>query len=342
MQDGAAGSFELSPGIKRGSAVRRVIVTGALRCCPAPAFEGDVTAFQLPAGSPSVMIESTTGRAMTLVAGDLFLGTPGHRESTRWTVGRVPDAGLEPGSEHWILADCGIVGTLEGDSSREKGHLAKVICLGPVHGPDERRLNIRDFALPRPDAPLGPAPVFLVVGTSSEVGKTTAALSVLRALRRSGRSRVLALKATGTSSVTELHSYQDHGALPCLDSVDFGLPTTYPSNRPGMEPYFTGVLEWCLSQPVDAVLIECGGDLLGANVPVFLQALRAVRPDVRVIVAASDTMAAMGAKTLLAEMGLSPMVMTGPCTDTPTIQARTQAVCGVPAINMARGSGLTL
>ena len=76
--------------------------------------------------------------------------------------------------------------------------------------------------------------------------------------------------------------------------------------------------------------------------PVFLRTLSALRPDTKVVLVAADTLAALGAKAVLADMGLVPMVLTGPCTDTPTIQARTQALCGIPAINMARGGGLVL
>lgn len=336
------GAFDLAADVKRGSVVRRVPSGTALTCVPAAGFEGDVGAFLLPADAAAVTIEATSGRAMTLAPGDIFLGAPGYRESTRWVVGSIPDEGLQPGSDYWILADCGIVGTLIGDGALEKGHLAPVRFLGVVQDEAGTTLTLRRFALAPPDRPAQRAPVFLVVGTASEVGKTTAALAVLRALRRSGRQRVLALKATGTSSVTELHSYQDHGAAPCLDAVDFGLPTTYPSERAGISHHFDTVLAWCLAQPVDALLIECGGDIIGANVPVFLRTLSALRPDTKVVLVAADTLAALGAKAVLADMGLVPMVLTGPCTDTPTIQARTQALCGIPAINMARGGGLVL
>jgi hypothetical protein len=326
--------------VKRGSVTRRVVTVGNLFYLPHNAFEGDVCAFALPVDAAPITIEATTGRAMTLAPGDVFLGTPGYRESTRWVVGGIPSIGLQPGSDYWVLADCGIVGTLIGDSPREKGHLAQVRYLGIVQDDSGMPLTLQRFALPPPDGPRREALVFLVVGSASEVGKTTAALSVLRALRRSGRHRVLAWKATGTSSVTELHSYQDYGAVPCLDSVDFGLPTTYPSDRDGIESHFQTMLQWCLAQPVDAVLIECGGDILGANVPAFMRVLVGIRPDTKLVLVAADTLAALGAKSMLAEFGLVPMVLTGPCTDTPTIQARTQAFCGIPAINMAKGSDL--
>jgi hypothetical protein len=77
--------------------------------------------------------------------------------------------------------------------------------------------------------------------------------------------------------------------------------------------------------------------MLGANVPSFLAGLVTRRPDVRVILAASDALAALGAKSILAGMGLTITLVTGPCTDTPTIQRRTRDLCGIPAVNMARG-----
>lgn len=275
---------------------------------------------------------------MTIAPGDVFLGTAGHRESTRWVVGSVPEGGLVPGNEYWVLADCGAVGAFIGDSPREKGHLGRVTFLGIAQDADGAALNIRQFAVGRePGAADQGAPVFLVVGTSSEVGKTTAAVNILRALRKSGRHRVVALKATGTSSLTELHSYQDFGAAPCFDCVDFGLPTTYPSGRPDIGGMFEAMLDACLSAAADAVLVECGGDILGANVPTFLRSLGRRRPDAKVILVASDSLAALGAKSVLREMGLAVTLIAGPCTDTPTIQQRTASLCGVPALNLARG-----
>jgi hypothetical protein len=301
--------------------------------------EGDVCVFELASDAAALAIEAVTGRALAIAPGDRFLGTAGYRESTRWVVGKLPEGGLVPGGDYWVLAANGVVGAFVGDSPREKGHLGQVRFLGTMHGEDGNTLNIRQFMharAPEPDVD-NAAPVFLVAGTSSEVGKTTAAISVLRALRRSGRHRVVALKATGTSSVTELHSYEDFGAAPCFDSVDFGLPTTYPSGREGIDAHFAAMLDVCLGITADAVLIECGGDILGANVPSFLACLARRRQDVRVILAASDALAALGARSVLADMGLTVTLITGPCTDTPTIQQRTRELCGIPALNLARG-----
>jgi Domain of unknown function (DUF1611_C) P-loop domain len=325
--------------MKRGSALRRVPESQAMLLAERNGLEGDVCVFELPMAAAPIIMEAVTGRALTIAPGDRFLGTAGYRESTRWVVGNIPEGGLVPGADYWVLAACGVVGEFVGESPREKGHLGQVRFLGTMRGESGATVNIRQFVQCRgasPGVDHG-APVFLVVGTSSEVGKTTAAINVLRALRKSGRSHVVALKATGTSSVTELHSYEDFGAAPCFDPVDFGLPTTYPSGRDGIDDHFVAMLDVCLEIPADAVLIECGGDILGANVPSFMTHLAKRRPDVRIILAASDSLAALGAKSVLADMGLTVTVVTGPCTDTPTIQQRTRDLCGIPALNMASG-----
>ena len=45
-----------------------------------------------PDASP-IIVEAVSGRAMTLVPRDVFLATPGYRESTRWVVGGIPKRG---------------------------------------------------------------------------------------------------------------------------------------------------------------------------------------------------------------------------------------------------------
>jgi hypothetical protein len=327
--------------IKTTSVLRRVPRLGRIRHRAIPAREGDVCLFKLTTAAAPIAVEAASGRFMTLVPGDIFLATPGYRESTRWVVGVVPDSGLVPRRQYWVLADSGVVGQLIGDSPREKGHLERVTYLGAVCDKRGAVINIRQFAAKTPArAPDRGAPVFLVVGTSSHVGKTTAAMAVLQALRDKGHENLVALKATGTSSIDELGCYRDYGAAQAFDCVDFGLPTTYPSDRDGMHSFFDGALRTCLSIRSDAVVIECGGDLFGANVPVFLECLKDRRPELKVILAAPDAPAVLGAKAVLHEMGLPITVVTGPCTDTPTLQERTEALCGIPAVNMAEEVGI--
>jgi hypothetical protein len=329
----------LDPDVKRTSALRRVPPLDAVRYTAAAGLEGDICVFELPAEASPLAVEAVSGRSLMLAPGDLFLATPGYRESTRWVVGGVPSGGLVPGGTYWVLADAGIVGDLVGDSPREKAHLGQVRYLGCVSdgGPT---LNIRQFATDvPPDRSDHGAPVYLVLGTSAEVGKTTAGIAIIQSLRQQGHAPVITLKATGTSSVRELFAYLDFGVSHAFDCVDFGLPSTYPSDRTDVEQIFERALDICLSMPAHAILVECGGDFLGANVPVFLKCLQRRRSQIKVILAAADSLAALGGKLVLEDMDLSVNVITGLCTDTPTLRQRTETLCGIPAVNMARANG---
>ena len=326
----------LSADVKRTSVLRRVPPLEEIRFRPKRAGEGDVCAFELPRNALPLTLEAPTGRMMAIAPGDIFLATPGYRAATRSVSGGIPAGGLVSGNHYWVLADSGVVGEVVAGSPLDEGYVGTVRYLGAVYGEHGETLNIRKFALTRPGGKDCNAPVYLILGTSGNVGKTTAGVGVLRTLRMQGHTTVIALKATGTGSVGEIASYQDFGAVQAFDCVDFGLPGTYPAGRKDIGDFLGNALDFCLSVPADAVVVECGGDLLGANVPEVLARLKVRRSDLKIILAAADALGAMGAKQTLAEIGLAISLITGPCTDTPAMRERTEVLCGVPAINLLR------
>jgi|SRR5262252_1164561 len=324
--------------VKRTSALRRVPPLEAIQFRSECGSEGDICAFELPCDASPITVESATGRVLTIAPGDVFLGTPGYRQARRWAVGSIPDGGLVPGNDYWVLSESGVVGELTSQSHLEMGHLGRVRYVGAGCGDRGETLNIRQFGVTSSGAPDRQRPLYLILGTSSEVGKTTAGVAVLRALRLQGHMTVVALKATGTPSFAELARYLDFGAAEAFDCIDFGFPTTYPVGRKGIAEYFFNALDFCLSLPTDAVVVECAGDPVTANAPELLKCVKARRPDVKIILAAADALGAMGAKCALAEIGLEINLITGPCTDTAILLQWTEALCGIRAINLARGS----
>jgi hypothetical protein len=321
--------------IKRTSVLRRVTLLDAIRFRSECGYEGDVCGFELPHDASPIAVESATGRVMSIAPGDTFLATPGYREARRWTVGTVPDGGLVPGNFYWVLSESGVVGDLISQSASKMDHLGHVRFVGTVCGDGGEALNIRQFRVTDYGEADYNAPAYLIVGTSSSVGKTTAGVAVLRALRMQGYTNVIALKATGTSSIGEISRYLDFGATRALDSIDFGFPTTYPVGRQGIVDLFFKALDYCFSQPADAVVVECAGDPVSANAPELLSCLKARRSDPKIVLAAADALGALGAKQALSEIGLAITLITGPCTDTAILRERTEALCGIPAVNMA-------
>lgn len=339
-QNSHCGSIEggaLPPNVKTTSVLRRVRLPRALYYVKARGLEGHVCAFQVAPASSTILVEAISGRLQTLLPGDVFLGTPGHRESNIVLVGGIPKGGLVPGKAYWVISYSGVVGEVITQTPLAKNFVGEVTYLGTVIGDGGRRLALRGFAVPAVARFQDHgATLTLIVGTGPEVGKTTAGLGVLRTLLAKGHAKVIVLKATGTSSVAEIANYQDYGASEVFDCVDFGLPTTYPSNRRGMEAIFDRALDTCLAMPANAVIAECGGDMLAANIPVFLKRLKRRRSNAKVVLAAADPLGAWGATRILRDLGLRVSLITGPCTDTPASQQRTQSLCKTPAMNMAR------
>jgi hypothetical protein len=323
--------------VKKTSALRRIPSLPALRYVTARATEGQVCAFRLATQSSPIVVEDTFGRAMTLAPGDLFLGTTGYRESTRWVVGGTPKGGLVPGHQYWVLSECGVVGNLVADTPMSKTFVGQARYLGAVVGEERQPLRLSDFAVQRAGRSADrKAPLYIIAGTSAEVGKTTAGIAVLRTLLDQGYETVVVLKATGTSAITEIAIYKDYGAAQVFDSVDFGLPTTYGPSPKIMARFFDRAIDTCLAVSADAFLVECGGDLFGANVPIFLKRLKRRRARAKVVFAAADAVGAWGGTQMLRKLGWPVSLLTGPCTDTPTLEKRTEKLCRTPAMNMAR------
>jgi len=110
--------------IKRTSALRRLPPLEEIRFRSEPGTEGDLCVFELQRDGRPITVEAPTGRLMTIVPGDLFLGTPGHRAARRWIVGGVPAGGLVPGGEYWVLSNSESSATLSAARPRRWNTLA--------------------------------------------------------------------------------------------------------------------------------------------------------------------------------------------------------------------------
>src|SRR5262249_45375871 len=157
------------------------------------------------------LVEAVSGRMQTLLPGDVFLGTPGHRESNIVLVGGVPEGGLTPGQTYWVISESGVVGELINGTPLAKRFLGQATYLGTVIDGAGRPLALRQFAVPAAATFVDHgAPLSLIVGTGPEVGKTTAGLGILRTFLAKGHATVVVLKATGTSSFAEIANYKDY------------------------------------------------------------------------------------------------------------------------------------
>lgn len=301
-----------------------------------PCQEGDVVAVKVLTSKSSYnTLELTTGRMSPLNSGDIIAGCLGHRHATQGHAGHVPKE-LATGDRIQLLNLGGVLGVCT-SSSPAVGAPFECEVLGQVLDfpylaqrvgvPANIRREVAEL-----DEKLNlKAPVIAVIGTSMNSGKTEACLRLIQGLVRSGL-KVAAAKTTGVSLRRDILAMEDAGAWPTSIFTDFGVVTTQSSNGPGL---VRSMLNKLAASDPDVIVVELGDGLFGSygvdailNSEDFKSCLAAV------VLAATDPVAAWGGvRSLEADYGLKPHVITGPATDNEVGVGIIQQRTGVVGIN---------
>ena len=157
---------------------------------------------------------------------------------------------------------------------------------------EEQQLSLEKVCGPWDEALKPSAPVVLVLGTSAEVGKTTSAAAIIRALKAEGRE-VGATKFSGTGRMRDIRALADIGALPWLDFPDVGLATTYTSPERFIPAIYT-LFNLVNSGRPEVIVAEAGGDPIEANVSTFLADKNLMEHVRTAVIVAGDVMGMMG------------------------------------------------
>ncbi len=170
--------------------------------------------------APHRGIERWDGRMAAIAAGDLVVGALGSRAATLEAVGDWRSIGTDGRLES--LSTAGVFGkctSLAGDL----GPLTSLAYGGHVIVDGEKATMVRWIADLPPRRLATPA--VLIIGTSMEAGKTTAACSIIRHLLARDL-RVGGAKLTGVGRFRDILQMRDAGADAVFDFVDAGLPST--------------------------------------------------------------------------------------------------------------------
>ncbi len=273
--------------------------------------------------SPLYQIESTSGRMVEMMEGDLIIGTLGKRAATLEGVGDWEAVG-DDGRMH-ALTGAGLFGKAT-STSLLIPRLMSLQYEGHVHRAG-RRLAMRDFIVPVEEARFD-IPVVLMVGTSMSAGKTTAGRVIIHELSNAGL-RVVGTKFTGASRYRDTLAFGDAGAIATLDFVDAGLPSTVvPKKR------FREALRYMLSRIAsigpDVVVAEAGASPMEPyNGDVAIDAIG--KNLAFVVLCAWDPYSVVGVQ---AAFGLRPDVITGPATNTTAGIELAERLTGYPALNL--------
>jgi hypothetical protein len=289
---------------------------------------GDVVLFRLRTAGAYQDMETLWGDRVPLTPGASYLGVLCNRGSTKLITGELPE-----GIREWrkadmqFIAQAGGIGRTTGYSpalAKESGTgvASDVDVLGSVRDRSSGQLlnTVQALEGARPPGTVALPPIVLVVGTATDVGKTTAAKAILHEVSR--YRRCAALKASGTGWYEDSLLHAEGGAFPSLNFTFAGLPTTYgvpPARYVAAMGMLFGFLadpstmpDWFVKpdqrawprEPPELVVIEHGGDLIWGNIPAFLGSATLMQ-NVRVIlVCCESVLALLGALGELAQVGL--------------------------------------
>ena len=274
-------------------------------------------------GNRSYNIELAGGRLAEIAPGDQLVAALGRRAATLQCVGDWES--VESIDEMDLLSIAGVAGRCLSQSAFV-APLAPLTYVGHVQR-DGHRVNVADFAADHAPRPLS-LPTVLIIGTSMDAGKTTAAVRIIRTLVARGL-RVAGVKFTGMGRYRDVLAMRDAGAEWILDFVDGGIPSTVvPPDE--FRAVATTLLARIDDLEADVVVLEAGASPLepyNGDVAVELlgEAVRAI------VLCASDPYAAVG---VLQAFGVEPTLVAGRATCTDAGTSLTATLTGCPALNL--------
>jgi len=289
-------------------------------------------------------LELVSGRMSTLVPGDVIVGALGHRAALRGFSGHCPTE-LAPGDRIQVLNLGGVLGHVDA-ASPTVGHPFEAEVLGqvlsfPVIG---ERIGVPAH-IARNARPLGhtldvgDVPVIVVAGTAMDAGKTAACSAIVKALTRKGL-RVVGAKATGVSLRRDILAMEDAGARETLLFTEFGVVTTTADESVAI---VRSELTALAAGNPDVILLELGDGLHGDyGVDAILRDEALQQAFTAVVLCAGDPVGAWGGVRWMQDTyGITPAVLSGPCTDNPVGAKAIARTTGLRAVN-ARTDGEAL
>jgi hypothetical protein len=326
--------------VKFSASIARLAVAGPVDVGHGVGCEGDLVVAEV-VGSPTGYrrVENSHGRLVELYPEDRFVGVLGNRESSQNVVGHIPAGGLDTrqGEGLAVLSGTGIIGVA---TDTRGGNETRVRLHGLVRGENGHRRNLVDLAYAW-DRPVSTsAPMVIVAATASGAGKTRLTADLVSRIHGRGL-RCTAGKLAGTAGLEDILQYFDAGACHVLDSHHAGLPSTYTSPRRYLASLRSMVHELNAAAPA-VVVGELGGDLVGCNVETFFRCEEVMEHVVQIALIVVDTVAAIGALTLLRAWAPNAAVslVVPYCRNPAAAALRAEAHLGEPVLDVCSAGDL--
>lgn len=271
-------------------------------------------------------IEYGDGRKSQLFVGDLLGVVFGHRYATRQWRGRIPN-NIE--SCH-LLSVGGVCGEVV-DMAPDMEPPTVLRPLGYLLNGQSTRVNLTRFGI-RPIVHSADRPtVILVVGSSMDSGKTTAAFSVVNGLTRAG-ARVYAAKLTGTATMKDPLLMEDAGAAGVLDFTDVGYASTAECSREELKHIATSIITQLSARNTDYLVLEIADGVVQRETEMLLRELHASEYVDYTLYTCNDTLGVREGVRILRDVGMNVIAISGWVACSPLAAQEAQSVSDLPVL----------
>lgn len=288
---------------------------------------GDMVLAEITKIGQHAGLELAHGRRSALFVGDEVVVCYGNRYAPDQFEAQVP-GDLGPCD---LVASGGIAARMNHRHANAKAPTT-IKPIGLLAGANNRRINLKDTALPKLVS-LFPRPYTIgVAGTSMNAGKTTTAATLIRGLVNAGYT-VGAAKITGTGSGRDTWLMTDAGSKLTLDFTHAGYPSTYLVSPEQIDNIIETLVTNLSAASVDTIVIEIADGLLQRETAALLNSKTFTKTVDSIIFAAGDAMGAAAGAELLARNKLPLAAISGRLTASPLAIIETEKATGLPVLD---------
>jgi AAA domain-containing protein len=274
-------------------------------------------------------LQLRSGRRRRLFPGDEIVVVYGNRYASSQFEAVVPRT---LGPCHLVAAG-GVAAKARSWHERISRGPTAITPVGLLFGPDDRPANLEDYAVePVRQLTVPNPPTIVVMGTSMDAGKTTAAAFLVRGLIHAG-IRVGYAKVTGTGASGDPWLVTDAGADPVLDFLDAGYVSTYLVPLSKIEEILLTLLTHLTKSGVDAVVLEVADGVLQPETAALLDSPVFKSSVDGVLFAARDSMGAVAGVRSLRDHELHVVGLSGVLTAAPLERAEAAAATRLPVLS---------
>ena len=272
-------------------------------------------------------LELAPGRRSTLFAGDEIIVCYGNRYAPDQFEAQVPND-----LEICDLVAAGGIAARINPLHVEVEKPTRIQPIGLLTDRNERRINLKNNALPKLFS-LFPHPYTVaVVGTTINTGKTMTATTMIRGLANAGYS-VGAAKVIGTGSGRDAWLMKHAGSKLTLDFTHAGFPSTYLAAPEQIENIIETLVTHLSVARMDAIVLEVADGLLRGEAAALLNSKAFAKIVDSVIFAAGDAMDAAAGIESLKHKKLPVTAISGRLTASPRAVIETEDATGLPVLD---------